>query len=571
MRDLLSCIDTSINTFVRRFSEIPKDTPITSAPVIQHPDQSDVAAYKVAILHPAPTPLPPASIKSSSNTPAASVLPTPRSEPIPGERILTVQEVTSMFLKSLVQSAQDFLGRDVDGAVIAVPSWFNDSARAALHSAAEDAGIKVLQLLDEAGAASLVSVISPVDGLEPDRTSLVVDLGQSSLTLSVLSIRHGLIHSVATYHDHKIGGEQIDEKVLKYFAKDFTKKTKTSLTICPATDNADKRAEAKLRIAIEHTKRTISASPGAATCSVESLKDGVDYTGTINRLRFDMEVRAIYDAVVSKSITLLESVGLEPLHVDEIIYVGGSASLPGLDETFFAKNFPENMITPFTAGTVIGGGVGDPTTLLARGCALQAKLLAEIPEADEDIRKSFQHSSTHADVHVTAKTIGIVLPEEVPAGGEKKDASDLGGQWIVGVPRETPLPYRRIVQFECDLGAGVEGSEKKVGFELWEVSESVKVETIKLPKPEDEEAEDEDEEEEEEEEIREKIITKETLLGCLSFAAQHAQKEGTRWKTRLEVQFVASNAGGLILTACEVSKDGKGKPTTITVPPVVHT
>ena len=62
---------------------------------------------------------------------------------------------------------------------------------------------------------------------------------------------------------------------------------------------SDKRAEAKLRLAIEHTKRTIGASPGAATCSVELLKDGVYYRGSVNRMRFDMVVNAVYLAVAS--------------------------------------------------------------------------------------------------------------------------------------------------------------------------------------------------------------------------------------------------------------------------------
>ncbi|KAI5116561.1 hypothetical protein M0805_001546 [Coniferiporia weirii] len=546
------------NLLGKMFSEIPKDEPIISAPVIQHPEQPDVAAYKVAILQPAPTPLPPASVRSSSNTPSASVLPTPRSEPTLAERIITVQEVTSLFLKSLVQSAQDFLGRNVDGAVIAVPSWFDDNARTALEAAADDAGVKVLQLLDEAGAASLVTVLAPVEGLEPDRTALLVDLGQSSLSLSVLSFRHGLIYAIASAHDQNINGEQIDVKLVKHFAKEFTRKTKTPLTVCPAADNADKRAEAKLRLALEHTKRTVSASPGAASCSVESLKDGVDFTGSVNRMRFDMEVRSVYDAVVRASANLLESAGLEPLHVDEIVYVGGAASLPGLDETFFAKGFPESMITPFTAGTVIGGGVGDPTTLLARGAALQARLLAGILEEDVHLQDAFKRGSMHAAVHATTKTIGVVLPEADAEG-------ELGGQWVVGVPRETPLPYRRVVQFDCDLG---EGGDKKIGLELWEVDEGVKVEKVKPPKFDDDDAE--DDEEEEEEEIREKTITKGASLGSLSLLAKHAQKEKGRWKTRVEVQFVVGNAGGVILTACELSKDGRGESATITIPPVVH-
>ena len=79
-----------------------------SAAVIQHPEQPDVPAYRVQVLQPAPSPLPPSS---KINTPAASIAPTPRNEPTPVERILTPSEVTSIFLKSLLKSAEDFLGR----------------------------------------------------------------------------------------------------------------------------------------------------------------------------------------------------------------------------------------------------------------------------------------------------------------------------------------------------------------------------------------------------------------------------------------------------------------------------
>lgn len=554
-------LKTSLCIYAFRFSEIPKDQPIISAPVIQHPNQPDVAAYKVTVLQPAPTPLPAGSVKSSSNTPAASVLPTPRSEPIPAERILTVEEVTSIFLKSLVGSAEDFLGKKVDGAVIAVPSWFDNAARTALEAAAAEAGVKVLQLVDEAGAGSLVTVTTPVEGLDPDRLALLVDLGQSSLALSVLSLRHGLIYSIASSRRDDINTEQIDTKIIKFFAKEFTKKTKIPLTVCPAVENIDKRAEARFRLAIEHTKRTISASPGAATCSVESLKDGFDFTGAINRMRFDMESRSVYDAVVKASIDLLASAGLEPLHVDEIIYVGGSASLPGLDEAFFAKGFSEDMVTPFTAGTVIGGGIGDPTTLLARGAALQAKILAEIAaeeDAHPELALAFKPESSHAQVHATAKTIGLILPSADAEAGE------LGGQWVLGVPRETPLPYRRIVQFDCDLGEG--DGEKVVGLELWEVSESVKV--TKIPPPPREPDEEDDEEfEEEDEEVREKTLVKDSQLGALRIVSKNHQKENGKIKTRLQVQFVVSNAGGVILSVAEVKKDGSlSEASTFSIP-----
>ncbi|KAG6333447.1 hypothetical protein ID866_5649, partial [Astraeus odoratus] len=235
------------NLLGKRFSEVPQATLSVSAPVIQHPTLSDVPAYKVKVLQPAPTPLP----VSSTNTPTTSRLATPRSEPIEVERILTVSEVTTIFLRSLVKSAEDFLGQSIVGAVIGVSSGFDDTQREALTRAAEDAGIHVLQFLDDAGAVAVCTSTND-DDVPNDRTQLVVDLGASSLELSLLSIREGLAYSLATLSDHSVGGDEIDSKLIKYFAKEFTKKTKTPLTVAPATDPQDKRAEAKLRLAVEH-------------------------------------------------------------------------------------------------------------------------------------------------------------------------------------------------------------------------------------------------------------------------------------------------------------------------------
>ncbi|KAH9911564.1 uncharacterized protein BXZ73DRAFT_107903 [Epithele typhae] len=244
------------------------------------------------------------------------------------------------------------VGKKAQGAIIAGPRWFEEAQKDALEKAASDAGLVVLQLLEEAGAADVTTTSStPTADLSADRTQLV-----------------GLAFPLATLRDDTIGGEEIDNKLIENFAKEFTKKTKTTLAVCPASDAQEKRApEAKLRLALEHTKRTISASPGAATCSVESLKDGLYFTGTITRLRFDMEVRTIYDRVYAK-VKELVATGLDLYDVDEVVCVGGSASLPGLDEVIVAE-LQEAVVAPFTQGTVVEGGVGDPMTILACGRA----------------------------------------------------------------------------------------------------------------------------------------------------------------------------------------------------------
>ena len=524
---------------------MPQDKLSVSTPVIQHPSLPDTPAYKVKVLQPAPSPLP----ITASNTPAASHAATPRSEPVEVERILTVSEVTTIFLGSLRQSAEDFLGQKVIGSVISIPSWFDDVQRDVLSKAAEDAGIRVLQLLDDAGAVA-VSTSESADGVPNDRTQLIVDLGASSLELSLLSIRDGLAYALATLSDPTIGGDEIDSKLIRFFAKEFTKKTKTPLTVAPATDPQDKRAEAKLRLAVEHTKRTLSASPGAATCSVESLKDGLDYTGSINRLRFDMEVRSVYDKVYAKVKELAESAEIDLYDIDEIVYLGGSASLPGLDETL-SQGFTESVITPFKVGTVVGGGVGDPTTILARGCALQAHLLVLlVQESSEELLGTFNKESKVTSVAATSRTIGLLVPQEDAAGS-------LGGIWIPLVLKETPLPCRRTLTFVVDAG----GADTKVGFELWEVKEGVKIDHVKPPQFEDEGEAQGEEEEEELEEVKEKTLTKEAYLASLSLSPQKPVKG----KTTVQVQAIVSGTGDLEVSFREVIKNGFGEAVTATI------
>ncbi|KAI0249447.1 Hsp70 protein-domain-containing protein [Lactifluus subvellereus] len=560
-------VKNSANTIVgfrnllgKKFSELPNDRPSnSSAPVIQHPDLPDTPAYKVQVLLPAPSPLSPAAsaLTTKTNTPAASQVATPRSEPIPAERVLTPADATTLFLRSLLQSAEAFLGKSVDGAVLTAPGWFASAQLGALQEAAEAAGIRVLQILEAAGAAALCAAASATQsGVGPDRTQLVVDLGASSLALSLLAVRQGLFHHLVppAYHAD-LGGDAIDERLLKFFAKDFTKKTSVPLKVAPASEGPDLRAEARLRLALLHTKRTVAASVSgaggsAATCAVESLKDGLDYTGSVNRLRFDMEAAPVYGGVVARVSELLHRAGLDWAHVDEVVYAGGSACLPGLDAAL-AVHLREDASTPFVTGTVAGGGAGDPTTVLARGAALQARLLADINGADERVRKAFQRGSEMVGVEATARTVGVLFPEAAAEG--------LGGQWIGGIQAETAVPVRRTYALEVDLGEQADAGEKRVGLEVWEVKEAVKIEKVKSPKEDDDDEgfEDEEEEAEAEMEVREKTIEKETYLGALVVTSRLGwkQSKGSRWRTSIVVQFLIGPDGKLEVSAYERGKD----------------
>ncbi|KAL1740341.1 Hsp70 protein-domain-containing protein [Schizophyllum fasciatum] len=538
------------NILGKKFSEIAQPESTNAAPIIEHPEQPDVPAYKVEVLKAAP---PAPAPKTASNTPAASALATPASEPVAGERILTVSEVATIFIRSLIQSAEDFMGKKVQGAVLTVPTWFTDAQQKALEQAATDAGVTVLQLLDEA-AATVPTTTAPSWGngaLAPDRTQLVVDVGASSLSLHLLSLRAGLAHVIASAASTSIGAAQIDAALIRFFAADFAKKTKAPLAVAPAPTAQDARAEAKLLLAIEHTKRTLSASPGAATCSVESLKDGLDYTGTVNRLRFDMLAKPTYQAVAAEAAQLLAGAGVDPVLVDEIVYVGGTGALPGLDAHLVrAGGFRERVATPFALGTVVGGGEGDPATVLARGCALQAALIDVLGAEDAELRRLFADAARLRevrDVPVAGAALGVVFPDAARRG----EAMD--GLWVPVIAKETPLPARRAVTVEVEVESDAAG---RIAFEVAEASVDIKVELQKPPKDEDEE-EDEEDEEPEDIEVKQEVLKKERVLGVFEFEAKNAIKvlgsgpKAGKWTTTVDVKFVVGIDSALTVSLTE--------------------
>jgi len=265
-------------------------------------------------------------------------------------------------------------------------------------------------------------------------------------------------------------------------------------------------------------------------------------------MRFDIEAREAYTKIADSVKNLVTDAGLDLYDIDEIVYAGGTGCLPGLDEAILVIGFnAESVVTPFSSGTAVGGGASDPTTILAKGAVLQAKLLAEIA-GDQNLLPAFGTETEFTTVRSTTRTLGLIFPEE---GAEE---GGLGGQWIPVIHKETALPARRTYTFDVDLG---ENPSDKIGFEVWEVNESVKVELVKVPP---EEADDEEEPEETEE--KEKIIEKDgAALTNVVMSAKNGKKEKGRWRTKVCVQVVVDEGGGVELTAWEVDGGEKVRKT----------
>ncbi|KAG8908641.1 Hsp70 protein that interacts with Zuo1p [Tulasnella sp. 403] len=561
------------NLLGKKFSSVTPPQNVTSAPVVQSPD--DIPAYTISYspsgangsaFPGSGTATPKLAIKKDKA--ARSIKSTPLDTPRPEsptenlvQKTITVPEVTAMLLKSLHQSAFDFLGKEIDGTVVSVPAWFTAEQKDALAAAAKDAGVKLVGTVDEAAAVVLAyderrKASSATNNVDVDRIVLVVDLGASSLTLTVLSVKDGLIHTLASLYDTTLGGNAIDTLLINHFAKEFTKKTKIPLSF-PSSDPQDRRAEAKLRLAVEHTKRTLSASPGAAACSVESLKDGYDFSGSITRMRFDLLISSIYKGVAEKVREVLKQAGVDIVHVDEVLLAGASAVFPGLKDELQASVIgadeddeddeeAQQPKTSNTKKTTIFSTI-EPYEVVSLGAVLQAQLLTSLSSADQP---AFTVDSGVSRVLTTAKPIGMVFHQE-----------DGSKPFIPLVYAHTPLPVRRIVRFDVDAS-----KVKKVGFEVWEGEDTVElwkggelVEGDAAAK----EAKDEEDEEDEEAVTRTRKVRETTKLGALQLDLESGKKTKALVKTIVQVD------GSVEITLSEEGVSGKEQVLKLPPPSVV--
>lgn len=420
-------------------------------------------------------------------------------------------------MRRIVGSATDYLGKKVTSAVITVPTNFSEKQREALIAAANAADIEVLQLISEPVAAILSYDARPEATIE-DKVIVVADLGGTRSDVTVVASRGGMYTILATAHDYEFAGVHLDQALMDHFAKEFQKKH----NIDPR-DNP--RSLAKLRLEAEATKRALSLGSNAQF-SVESLADGFDYSVTINRVRFEMIGRKVFEGFNRLVESVIKKAGLDVLDVDEVIMCGGTSHIPRVANNFRGI-FPESttILAPATSTLAI-----NPSELQARGAALQASLIQEYEAADIE-------QSTHPAVttlkHIP-NAIGVIT---VGANGEDVFTPIMAS--------ETAAPARRTIQIPAPKQGG------DVLIKVVEGGTHIKV-TKPEPKAEAEKDEDDsdfDSDEEEEEEHREKIWKIGTLLA-------EAAIKGVKESGKVEVTINVAADLGVTVTAREVG--GKG-------------
>lgn len=435
---------------------------------------------------------------------------------------MSVSEATTRYLRRLVTSASEYLGKKVTSAVITVPTNFTDKQREGLTKAAAAADLEILQLISDPVAAVLAYDARPEAKIE-DKIVVVADLGGTRSDVAVVASRGGMYTVLATSHDYEFAGVHLDNILQDHFAKEFIKKYNTD-------PRSNARSLAKLRLESEATKKSLSIGNNAQF-SVESLAEGNDFSSTINRIRYETLGRKVFEGFNRLVEGAIKKAELDVLDVDEVILAGGTSHTPRIANNLRAI-FPETttILAPATSTIAI-----NPSELSVRGAALQASLIQEYEAADIE-------QSTHPAV-TTVKHISNAIGV-VTTGTDGEDV------FTPVIASETAVPARRTVQIPVPSAGG------DVLIKVVEGGTHIKV-TKPEPKAKDEPKEkngddsdsDFDSDEDEDEEKREKVWK---IGGLLAEAAIKDVKKGGKVEVTLNVLADLS----ITVTAREVG--GKG-------------
>uniref|UniRef100_A0A5F9D3H0 Heat shock protein family A (Hsp70) member 1 like n=1 Tax=Oryctolagus cuniculus TaxID=9986 RepID=A0A5F9D3H0_RABIT len=228
------------------------------------------------------------------------------------------EEISSMVLTKMKETAEAFLGHPVTNAVITVPAYFNDSQRQATKDAGVIAGLNVLRIINEPTAAAIAYGLDKAG--QGERHVLIFDLGGGTFDVSVLTIDDGIFEVKATAGDTHLGGEDFDNRLVGHFVEEFKRKHKKDIS-------QNKRAVRRLRTACERAKRTLSSST-QANLEIDSLYEGIDFYTSITRARFEELCADLFRGTLEPVEKALRDAKMDKAKIHDIVLVGGSTRIP---------------------------------------------------------------------------------------------------------------------------------------------------------------------------------------------------------------------------------------------------
>lgn len=384
----------------------------------------------------------------------------------------TPQEISAMILQKMKKTAEDYLGQEVNEAVITVPAYFSDSQRQATKEAGEIAGLKVRRIVNEPTAAALAY---GVDKANKDMKIAVFDLGGGTFDISILEFGGGVFEVLATNGDTHLGGDDFDQVIIDWLVNGFKADEGIDLTKDPMAMQRLKEAAEKAKIELSSTTTTeinlpyISAEGGVPKHLVK----------TLTRAQFEQLAHDLIQKCLVPCQNAIRDAKLSTSDIDEVILVGGSSRIPAVQtlvKNYFGKE-PSKGVNPdevVAVGAAIQGailnnekGAGDivllDVTPLTLGIETMGGVMTKLIDANTTIPcKKSQIFSTAVD-NQTAVTIHV-LQGERPMAAQNKSIGQFNLEGIAPARRGVPQIE---VTFDIDANGilNVSAKDKATGKE----------------------------------------------------------------------------------------------------------
>jgi molecular chaperone DnaK len=315
------------------------------------------------------------------------------------DREFSPEEISSYILLNIKNYCEDYIGYELNDAIITVPAHFNDSQRQATKDAGQIAGLNVRRIINEPTAAALAYGLNKAS----QETIAVFDLGGGTFDITILEISQGVFEVLATNGNTFLGGEDFDRRVIRWMLEEFQEHTGIDLS-------TDRMAMQRIKEAAEKAKCELSTTLEAKINLpfITADQNGPKHLDMVlQRSKFEQLIEDLLDQIEKPCSEAMKDAGVESTRLSQVILVGGQTRTPKVIERvhrIFGKT-PNREI--------------NPDEVVAMGAAVQGAVL-------------------NAEV----KDVVLLDVTPLPLGIETR-----GGNFTVIIEKNTTIPTRKSLIF----------------------------------------------------------------------------------------------------------------------------